>query len=102
MSKVLLNLVNQKYKKKIKSSRDRIIRDLRSEVTGYNVNFMWNSRYEKPSKVYHVKGEVVSAGLDAKDEITLVIEFQNPETSSTEKVVRYIDELKWTSVNEVA
>tara|TARA_B100001094_G_C18132535_1_gene773113 strand:+ start:649 stop:957 length:309 start_codon:yes stop_codon:yes gene_type:complete len=102
MSKVLLSLVDQKYKKKISSSRDQIIRDLRSEVSGYEVNFLWNSRYEKPSKVYHMQGQIVSAGLDAKNEITLVIEFENPETNSSEKVVRYINELKWAAFHETA
>lgn len=102
MSKVLLNLIDQKFQKKIKKSRDQIIRDLRSETSGVHVNFMWNSRYEKPRKLYHVAGIVTGAGLDSKDQITLVIEFSNPETGTPEKVIRYINELKWGSINEAS
>ena len=92
LSKLLMSLVEQKYRDKLRASRDDVLRSLRREVSGCNVEFMWAGREDR-SASHRLAGIVSSAGFDKNDEVMVVIKFTNPEYNRQETVTRYVKEL---------
>ena len=92
MSKLMLRLVEQRYRAKFENSRDELQRSLNTECKGHKVDFLWNSRQE--DKVHRVTGVTTRGYFNPDNDFTLVIDFENPDTKQLETTVRVIRELK--------
>jgi len=91
MSKLMLRLVEQRYRAKFEKSREELQRSLNAECKGHKVDFLWNSR--KEDRVDKIAGTTKRGYFNPEGDFTLVIEFENPDSKQLEMTVRSIREL---------
>ena len=92
----MLRLVEQRYRKEFKENKEQIQRSLTREVDGVRVEFFWRGR-KNPDKNYRVVGTTTGAYMDMNDDLSLKIEFTNPESNGQETTTRYVRELQLES-----
>lgn len=91
MSKLILSLVEQRYRDKIDYEMRALNSSLRSEVRDNRVKFRWSSPWTK--ELYTIEGTIVDASWNTDNCASLTIGFKCPEDDSDMTVVRKTHEL---------
>ena len=92
MSRSILSLVEQRYRKDLDRALTLAKNKLRAEVKGVPVKFRWRS--PSTDKNYLVEGIVIDATLDSDHTCTFTIQFTDPDNPQENKrmTVRKVSE----------